>query len=103
MAGLTMASCASRRLAAEALTPLSEEQQRGYDYFFLEAVNQEMQENYDVAFDLLQHCLAIWPQAPSAHYELASYYSYLGDKEKALELMQKAVAYEPTNFWYKEN
>lgn len=103
VAVLTMASCASRRLAAEALTPLSEEQQRRYDYFFLEAVNQEMQENYDVAFDLLQHCLAIWPQAPSAHYELASYYSYLGDKEKALELMQKAVAYEPTNFWYKEN
>ena len=92
----------------KAITPkgtaqLSDEEQRRYDYFYLEAVNQRQQENYDVAFDLLQHCLSICPTAPTALYELSAFYSALGDKEKALSLMQQAVTYDPDNYWYQES
>ena len=34
---------------------LSPEQQRKYDYFFLEATKLKAKKEYDAAFDLLQH------------------------------------------------
>jgi len=97
-----LVACGISRQAVTTATPaLSAEDQRRYDYYYLEAVNQRQQENYDAAFALLQHCLSISPTAPSAHYELAAYYSAMNEKEKALELMQQAVAYDSTNFWYQ--
>ena len=101
---ITLSGCGTTRKAASpAMSLLSEEEQRRYDYYYLEAVNQRQQENYDVAFDLLQHCLSICPTAPTALYELAAYYGAMGDKEKALSLMQQAVTSDPTNFWYQES
>ena len=98
-----LGGCSSSRKAAVATNGLSDEEQRRYDYYYLEAVNQRQQENYDEAFVLLEHCLAICPTAPSALYELAAYYSAMNDKEKALSLMQQAVKYDPTNYWYQES
>ena len=52
-------------LAQSSLTP---EQQRKYDYFFLEAMRLK-KEGLCVRFRLLQHCLDIHPNAASALYE----------------------------------
>jgi len=95
--------CAAKKVAGTDAVGMTDEEQRRYDYFYLEAINQRQQENYDAAFDLLQHCLSICPTAPSALYELAAYYSAMGEKEKALSLMQQAVTYDPDNFWYQES
>ena len=96
-------SCsASRKAVAEAPSMTPDERQR-YEYYYMEAVNQEQQENYDVAFDLLQHCLEICPTAPSALHELSRFYDVLGERTKALELMKQAVQYDPTNYWYQED
>ena len=95
--------CATKKVAGTDAVGMTDEEQRRYDYFYLEAINQRQQENYDAAFDLLQHCLSICPTAPSALYELAAYYSAMGEKEKALSLMQQAVTYDPDNFWYQES
>ena len=54
-------------------TWLSAEQQRKYDYFFLEAMRMKGKNEYDAAFGLLQHCLDINPTASSALYETVSY------------------------------
>ena len=81
---------------------LNEADQRRYDLCYMEAQNQQQQENYAVAFDLLQHCLDICPTAPSALHGLAQYYDYMGDKERSLSLMKQAVQYDPENFWYQE-
>ena len=51
----------------ESLLPA--EQQRKYDYFFLEAMRMKEKNEYDAAFGLLQHCLDINPNASSALYE----------------------------------
>lgn len=56
---------------------LTPEQQRKYDYFFLEASRLKMKDDYSAAFDLLQHCLTINPNASSALYEISQYYMYL--------------------------
>lgn len=81
---------------------LSTEEQRRYEYFFLEAVRLEQQERYDEAFEMITHCLSIAPEAPSALYKVATYYFFLNRKEMALEALSKAVEGEPDNYWYKQ-
>ena len=53
-------------LVKESLLPV--EQQRKYDYFFLEAMRMKEKNEYDAAFGLLQHCLDINSNASSALY-----------------------------------
>ena len=79
---------------------LSEEQQRKYDYYFLEASRLKLKKKYDAAFELLQHCLTINPFAASAYYELGQYYIYLKQVPQGVHSLEQAVAYEPDNFWY---
>lgn len=81
---------------------LSEEQQRKYDYFFLEAMRMKEKQQYDAAFGLLQHCLDINPNASSAHYEMSQYYMFLRQVPQGQEALEKAVAGAPDNFWYSQ-
>lgn len=74
--------------------------QRMYDYFFLEAIRQKLQRKYDVAFEMLQQCLDICPEASSAQYELAQYYLYLKQPDQAVQALERAVHNAPDNFWY---
>lgn len=93
---------AATKDAASAAVNLSSEEQRRYEYYYLEAIRLEQQARYDEAFEMLNHCLAISPTAPSALYKMANYYFFLNNKEKALESLQKAVALEPENYWYQQ-
>lgn len=81
---------------------LSEEQQRKYDYFFLEAMRMKEKQQYDAAFGLLQHCLDINPNASSAHYEMSQYYMFLRQVPQGQDALEKAVAGAPDNFWYSQ-
>lgn len=79
---------------------LTAEEQRRYDYFFLEALRMKEKKEYDAAFGLLQHCLAIQPSASSALYEIAQYYLFLRLVPQGQEALEKAVTYAPDNYWY---
>ena len=81
---------------------LTAEQQRKYDYFFLEAARLKAQKKYDAAFDLLQHCLTINPDASSALYELAQYHLFLKQVPQGRAALEKAVANDPDNYWYSQ-
>ena len=81
---------------------LSPEQQRKYNYFFLEAASLKVKEQYDAAFDLYKHCLEINPEAPSALYEIGQFYIYLGQTPLAQEAMEKAARNDPENYWYQQ-
>lgn len=89
----------SKALLLEQVT-LSPEQQRKYDYYFLESTRLKTKKEYDAAFDLLKHCLAIQPQAASALYEISQYYMFLKQVPQGQEALEQAVAYAPDNFWY---
>ena len=39
--------------------PLTPEQRRKFDYYFLEAVRMKQKGEYDAAYELYQHCLDI--------------------------------------------
>ena len=71
LACILFASCGTSRRgvkgqSADVAVELTPEQQRKYDYFFLEAARLKIQKEYAAAFNLLQHCLTINPNASSA-------------------------------------
>lgn len=102
------ASCGTSRRGTKAGTTeksvvtLTPEQQRKYDYFFLEAAKLKVRKDYDAAFNLLQHCLTINPNASSALYELAQYYMFLKQVPQGQAALEKAVENEPDNYWYSQ-
>ena len=102
MIGLMMA--AGVKASAEDLIrrdiPLSPEQT--YNEFFLEAMVQRQKGNNDAAFDLLQHCVDINPQASEAYYFLSQYYKVLKDNDKAMEMVKRAATLDPDNITYTE-
>lgn len=78
------------------------EQQRKYNYFFLEATRLKIQNNLAEAFDLYKHCLNIIPDAPSALYEIAQFYFMLNQVRAGEDALVKAVSIEPDNYWYSQ-
>ncbi len=77
-----------------------------YDSYFLQALVQREKGNADAAFDLLQHCIRINPQAAEAYYFLAQYYQMLrGDStnlKTAQQYILKAAELEPDNATFLE-
>ena len=91
-----------KRKAVKVTGTWTEEQQRKYDYYYLESVRMKNLRRYDAAFDLLQHCLALQPDAPSALYEMSQYYLLLKMLPQGQAALEKAVANDPDNYWYSQ-
>lgn len=104
----TLVSCGTVKNAKEkpavvlAQSSLTPEQQRKYDYFFLEAMRLKEKKDYASAFGLLQHCQDIHPNAASALYEVSQYYMFLRQVPQGQEALEKAVASAPDNYWYSQ-
>ena len=82
--------------------PLSFEQRRKFDYYFLEAIRLKEKGELDAAFDMYSHCLGIDSQSAAVQYEMAQFYMFLGQTQKGENLLRKAVSLEPDNYWYKQ-
>ncbi len=109
MAVWLLSACGTTRRKARGQLPvtapsvsLTPEQQRKYDYFYLEAARLKVQKDYDAAFNMLQHCLSINPNASSALYEMAQYYMFLKKIPQGQAALEKAVENDPDNFWYSQ-
>ncbi len=106
--GVLLISCATSRQqrvkapVERVVSELTPAQQRKYDYFFLEALRLKYLKEYDAAFEMLQHCLAIDPNASSALYEMAQYYIYLKQMPQGEAALEKAVEGAPDNYWYSQ-
>ena len=106
-----LSSCGSSRKSAisskdsaslEWQDPLSPEERRQFDHFFLEAVRLKEKDKMDAAFEMYNHCLSIDSQSAVTLYELGKLYMYLGQPEKGEEYLRKATQTQPGNYWYKE-
>ena len=73
-----------------------------YDRLFLEAIIEREKGNDAAAFEMLQRCLDIRPDASEAYYYLAHYYLRMKDSDKALSAFKKASQLEPDNVNYLE-
>ena len=87
---------------APVVKPLSSEQQRKYDQYFLDAILEREKGHSDAAFDLLRHCLDINPNASEAHYFLAQYYNALEADSLSLTHFKRAAELNPDNETYME-
>ena len=92
----------ARDAAVELKDPLTYEQRRKVDYYFLEAVRMKQKGDYDAAFQLYTHCLDIYPQSAAVLYEISQFYMFLGQEAKGEEALKQAVRSDDTNFWYKQ-
>ena len=81
---------------------LSYNDMRRYNYFFLEAVNQEAAGNLSAAYDLLEHARQINPEAAEVYYNLAGYYVTLRNDSLAKFNFAKAAELAPENATYIE-
>lgn len=81
---------------------LSAEQQRKFDYFYLEALRLKGEKKYSAAFDMIYHCQIINSRAPEAQYELGQYYLTLQKIPQSLSAFKSAVNAAPQNYWYNQ-
>ena len=82
--------------------PLSAEERRKFNHFFLEAVRLKEKGEMDASFEMYSHCLAIDSQSAATLYELGKFYMYLGQPVKGENFLRKAMLTQPGNYWYKE-
>jgi tetratricopeptide (TPR) repeat protein len=68
------------------------------DYFY-EALKQKGIENYDIAIQNLQKCLAFDIEPATIYYELGKNYAALKDISKAYQNYETAAQKEPNNQW----
>lgn len=81
---------------------LSYNDQRRFDYFFLEAVNQQSAGNLSASYDLFRHALEINPNAPELYYNLAGYYVTMRNDSLSRFNFEKAAELAPKNTTYLE-
>lgn len=81
---------------------LSYNDQRRFDYFFLEAVNQQSAGNLSASYDLFRHALEINPNAPEVYYNLAGYYVTMRNDSLSRFNFEKAAELAPKNTTYLE-
>ena len=93
-----------KRVAPQAVKAdsLSYEASRRYNYFFLEAVRQQNAGHYDAAFDLINYCLQLNPNAAEAYFMRSGYYSELNLDSLDFADLVKAVTLQPSNDTYQE-
>lgn len=93
-----------KRVAPQAVKAdsLSYEASRRYNYFFLEAVRQQNAGHYDAAFDLINYCLQLNPNAAEAYFMRSGYYSELNLDSLNFADLVKAATLQPSNDTYQE-
>ena len=73
-----------------------------FKIYYFEAIKQQTSGNFDAAYDLLQHCLTINPNAAEAYFMLSFYDGILKNDSAALADVKKASELNPANNAYLE-
>lgn len=112
LATLSLTSCGSASLSSKKgnhhstfstiYTPLDYNTSQRFKYFYLEAINQQNKGNYAAAFDLLNHCQEINPNAAEVYFMRSAYYSMLKNDSLMVADIERAAALNPTNTTFME-
>lgn len=89
-------------IASWAQTDGKSERDRRYQYFYLEAINQQEKGNFSAAFDLFRHARDINPDAAEVYFQLAHYYADLKNDTMMAYCFEKAAKLNPDNATYQE-
>ena len=112
LATLSLTSCGSASMSSKKgnhhstsstiYTPLDYNTSQRFKYFYLEAINQQNKGNYAAAFDLLNHCQEINPNAAEVYFMRSAYYSMLKNDSLMVADIERAAALNPTNTTFME-
>lgn len=80
---------------------LTEAQQWANTALFVDAVKERLNENYDLAEEMLHRVIATEPSHDAAHYEMALLLINKGQIRAALQEAVEAAKYQPDNLWYQ--
>ena len=69
------------KAVVEEKDPLTLEQRRKYDYFFLEALRMKEKGDLDAAFEMYSHCLDIYPQGAATLFEISRFHMFLNQPQ----------------------
>jgi len=100
---IAVSSSANAKVSKQKANPvsrLSDAEQRKFDYYYYEGIRLKDNQKYDEALETLQMCLAIDSLDAGALSEAGVLYAVAGLNDEALRCMEKAVKYDPANWWY---
>jgi tetratricopeptide (TPR) repeat protein len=80
---------------------LTEDQQKEFEYLYIEGLKQKSLGKVDNAVPLFSRCIEIDPTSSAAMYELAGINANKGDFTSAMMLLEKAVLLNPDNQYYR--
>ena len=80
---------------------LSDQNKMKYDFMYFNANKERMIGNYQVSAGLFIQCVELDPSQPAAYYELANIFDLTNQTPEALDYVQKAVALDSDNYWYR--
>lgn len=93
---------ATEEAAFVSLPAISHNDSLRFKIYYFEAIKQQTSGNFDAAYDLLQHCLNINPNAAEAYFMLSFYDGILKNDSAALADVKKASELNPANNAYLE-
>ncbi|MCD8297179.1 MAG: tetratricopeptide repeat protein, partial [Prevotella sp.] len=91
-----------KAITSISLPAISHNDSLRFKFFYIEAVKQQISGNYDAAYDLLQHCLDIAPNAAETYFMLSFYDGILKGDSAAFADIKKASDLNPDNNAYLE-
>ena len=80
---------------------LGEDARKEFEYLFIEGLKQRTLENYDEAIKIFSRCLEIDSRSSATLYEMANIHVIKGDFQSSMFLLEKAVALNPDNQYYR--
>lgn len=99
MAGLVASAQADQKPLS---SPIASQTKRQFDVLFHEALLQRQKGDLDAAFDLLQRCQELSPEAAETYYFLGEFYADMEQNEQALNAFRRACDLEPKNMTFLE-
>ena len=78
----------------------SDSDKRQFDYFYFEGLRLKDNQQYDQALETFGMCLSIDSLDAGVQSEMGQLYAAIGFNDVAIKYLEKAVKYDPTNWWY---
>lgn len=100
--GVVAARPEGRSVPVMHLPAISHNDSLRFKMYYYEAVKQQISGNYDAAYDLLEHCIGINPNAAEAYFMLSFYDGILKGDSAAFADVKKASELNPSNNAYLE-
>lgn len=97
---LMLFSCTGSK-SSRSSKQLSQTEDDKFKALFYDGLKQKILGNTDDAMGFFRRCLAINPASPAANFEVSELLQYDKRPDSALTYINRAVAGDPENIWYK--